>query len=554
MIKRLHIRKYRKLVDIDIEFSKEINLLAGTNGTCKTSILYLISNSFKSVPKREYRVKDYKCIEIINSINTNINPKLESLTKGDKKYNDPAPGHKGCLYQTDYFNSTTLEFRRHNSKLLVGNRFSVKPSYKRGEKDSLPSIPIIYLSLSRLVPYGEYQEEQNLIKVAKSLPIIYQNKIAQYYKSFTGVDITYSSAQKMGDIKTRAEFVTDKIGIDSNTISAGEDNLFIILTALVSLQFYFESIDTFNDVESILLIDELDATLHPAFQIKLMDLFKKCATDYKIQFIFTSHSMTLIENALDNKYNVIYFMDDIDSVSIMEDVDIYKIKMSLNAILKKDIYFQKKIPIFTEDNEARSFLKCLLEYGNEIYISNGFSRIYPLLYLANIKISCEALKNIFCDSQLLRATMRSICILDGDAQNNLSNHIMILPGGTNPEEVAFTISDSLYDKKTKEFWQHPDIKEFGYEITYYRDNIKPEIERIYSTIDKLKSDNKSIHGVKRELIKEVYQKYQEFFECVFKYWIRQPENQVEVDKFFMNLRTLFKKVARYNDINPKEWN
>ena len=203
---------------------------------------------------------------IIKSINACYNPKLETLTKGDKAYNDPAPGCKGSLYCAEYIDGRTLEFRRHNTKTLAGNRFSVKPKYTRGSADSLPACPIIYLSLMRMAPFGEYQKE-DIVKVAKNLPEIYQSRVAEYYKQFTGNDIRFRSAQKMGDIKTRTEFETEKKGIDSNTISAGEDNLSIILTALVSLQYYFESITSRNNIESILLVDELDATLHPAFQI-----------------------------------------------------------------------------------------------------------------------------------------------------------------------------------------------------------------------------------------------------------------------------------------------
>lgn len=78
----------------------------------------------------------------------------------------------------------------------------------------------------------------------------------------------------MGDIKTRADFESDKAGIDSNTISAGEDNLFIIISALVSLKYYFQNITSTNEIESVLLIDEFDATLHPSLQFKLLDIFR----------------------------------------------------------------------------------------------------------------------------------------------------------------------------------------------------------------------------------------------------------------------------------------
>ena len=98
----------------------------------------------------------------------------------------------------------------------------------------------------------------------------------------------------MGDIKVRSEFTSNIEGIDSNTISAGEDNLSIILTAVISLKYYYESISPSKEVESVLLIDELDATLHPAFQIKLLNLFREMSEKYKIQVVFTTHSICFL--------------------------------------------------------------------------------------------------------------------------------------------------------------------------------------------------------------------------------------------------------------------
>ena len=51
MINYLKIKHYRKLKDIEIDLSKRINIISGTNGTCKSSILYMVSNAFRSVYK-----------------------------------------------------------------------------------------------------------------------------------------------------------------------------------------------------------------------------------------------------------------------------------------------------------------------------------------------------------------------------------------------------------------------------------------------------------------------------------------------------------------------
>ena len=83
MISKIHFHHYRKLKNISIDLSKNINIISGTNGTCKSSILHIISNSFQAVKSTKCGDAVKKCIEIIKAINEQYNPKLESLTRGD---------------------------------------------------------------------------------------------------------------------------------------------------------------------------------------------------------------------------------------------------------------------------------------------------------------------------------------------------------------------------------------------------------------------------------------------------------------------------------------
>ena len=158
-----------------------------------------------------------------------------------------------------------------------------------------------YLGLVRLYPFGEYLNNAAVQKIKKNLPSEYQQLITKLYSNLSGINISAVSSQKMGDIKTRADFESDKEGIDSNTISAGEDNLSIIICALVSLRYYFENIASHNDVESILLIDEFDATLHPSLQNRLLKIFREYAEAYKIQIIFTTQQIGKYK--LDARFN-----------------------------------------------------------------------------------------------------------------------------------------------------------------------------------------------------------------------------------------------------------
>ncbi len=167
MIKKLNILEYRKLKDISFECDKKINVISGANGTCKSSILHIISNSFQKIGNKNNYIKDKKVLNVIYKINKLINPKLETLTKKD--YKDVAH-KKGILYKCEYFDSSKLEFRRHNSKNNIENRFSIKPRYRKGGNEKLPSLPIIYLGLFRLFAFGELDDKKEITNIKLNLP------------------------------------------------------------------------------------------------------------------------------------------------------------------------------------------------------------------------------------------------------------------------------------------------------------------------------------------------------------------------------------------------
>ena len=549
MINYLKIKHYRKLKDIEIDLAKRINIISGTNGTCKSSILYMVSNAFQEVKTTSVWLKNKDVIKNIKGVNNGINLKIESLTRGDEKYNDPAQGERGSLFICEYEGGIKLEFRRHNTTSDDKNRFALKPYYKRGANEKLPQMPVLYLGLSRLYAYGEYPSDVAQIK--KQLPIEYFEIIRELYKKFTGITIANEQTQEMGNIKKRTSFSTDFDGIDSNTISSGEDNLLIVLTALVSLRYYYENIDSQHQTESILLVDEIDATLHPAFQNRLLDLMDEYTSKYKIKLICTSHSLSLLEYAFQKKHNVIYLLDNITSVIQMEDADIYKIKMYLHNQSKEDIYISRSIPIFTEDAEARLFLRCIFD-SFERNGNGTFSQVRSLFHFVEANISGDALVNIFSDDKLLRSTMRSICIVDGDkkAQHKLENYTIALPGDKSPEELVFEYANELY-LNDDVFWLDSTIISLGFTKVYFRDNVLVDINKIEEKIKELKKNEDSTKGVKRDSNKKVFNKYKRFFEIVMRKWIADHEEKINY--FYHNLHILFCKVSEFHDINPKEW-
>lgn len=552
MIKKIHINKYRKLENIDFEFSKDINIISGTNGTCKTSLLYIISNSFKAITGSDENIIDKNGPTVIRWINKLTNPKIESLTRGDNEYNDPAPDIKGSLFTIEYYDGYKLDFRRHNHK--IATRFAIKPFYKKDASQYLPGIPVIYLGLFRLYSFGEFNNDDGIKKIEKKLPDKYIKILKELYKNFTNIEINYQCQTLMAGIKNRADFKTNIKGIDSNTISSGEDNLYIILTALVSLRYHCENLKEKNEkknekIESILLIDELDATLHPEFQIKLLELFKEYSKEYKIQITFTTHSITLLEYAIKKKINIFYLLDNIENVILEKNINRYKLEMFLKNITRKELENNRKISIFTEDNEARFFLEKLIKYFSK---DESFNKIKNIFHIPEINISCNELVKLFSD-KVIESMESSICILDGDCSVNDSfsdkikreNHIMCLPGKLPLEELLFKYSKEIFEDKNTKFWENPILKDEGITRRNYQTTIQREIENRNT-----ETENKKL----RNINKDIFKKHSTFFDLLLDEWINDTRNEELIHKFYKELNIIFKKLASFYKINSNDWN
>lgn len=151
MIKSIDFVHYRKIQDIKLNFKAGINAISGENGTCKSSILHIIGNSYQKIKQTNPEV-DTRLLNVIKNINQTLNPKIESLTKGDKEYNDPAKGVKGKLFTVEY-DDYSRDFRRHAQP--TESRYRLILKYPTGEKQSLEERAVIYLGLTRIVPIGE---------------------------------------------------------------------------------------------------------------------------------------------------------------------------------------------------------------------------------------------------------------------------------------------------------------------------------------------------------------------------------------------------------------
>ena len=108
------------------------------------------------------------------------------------------------------------------------------------------------------------------------------------------------------------------------------------------------------------------------------------------------------------------------------------------------------------------FLRCIFDSFEKKCARNIFTS-KKFVHFVEANISGDALVNIFSDDKLLRSTMRSICIVDGDkrAQHKLENYTIALPGDKSPEELVFEYANELY-LNDDAFWLDSTIISLGF--------------------------------------------------------------------------------------------
>lgn len=431
IIKSAHITSFRRMKDLDLTLGSHVTIIAGQNSTMKTTLLGMLGQPFsmrnKTFPMHEARTIEGKRFE----------GKLSEKFKFSKDHDLPGE-HK---WQLNFVNDSIytdgfIEVESIPRDKNGGLRFWSTKGREKG--DGFAQLPVIFLSLTRLFPIGEAgkiridnqiltEEEQNFFTESHNFILGLQEDI------ITSQYISSSNKQSIGP--ETAEY-------DAQTISAGQDNVGKILLAVLSFKRLKEAFpDQYKG--GLLLIDELDATLFPAAQRKLVESLFKFAAKYSIQIIATSHSYCVIETILSDKYNhsgqLLYLRKKGSSVGLEKNISLDRINANL-TLKPLDKTSKPKIRVYTEDTEAIEFIKSLLG-----------TRYTKLLQFVNVNIGCQELITLSTKRKIPEFT-NNLIILDGD-KSDPSKNIISLPGGKYgypPDKLLYHFLNELPDND--KFW------------------------------------------------------------------------------------------------------
>lgn len=525
ILKKIHIEKFHGFRNVGFNLGKNITIIAGQNGTQKTTLLGLMSQAFTIGKNSEMRHEKPLCGGSYKSA-------FADKFKLSSKY-DIAGDHEWTLsfFSDDVDDYTVASMYRHKSK---GNQLRFWKKGSRGKGTGYAQYPVIYLSLKRLTPLGE---EPN---IKEKFEIEFEpHEIQEFKKHHNNILFTFDNILETTVVespnKTTLGINTDLYDWTQN--SAGQDNLGKILLALMSFKRLHDKHKKAYK-GGLLFIDELDATMYPGSQRKLLETLMSFSSKYRIQIVFTTHSLTLLKlgyhslqkadanPATKDNIQIIYLEKKDNHIEIFEKFPYSAVENRLQNITSQR-QEAPKIRVFSEDQEAVTMAKALLNK----------SGLLSRLDFTKYKFGNGNLINILQIGVQEFKFPNSIILFDGDvsvdnsACRNLKKikgtpNWIFLPSMFSPEVLLANYLNNLSDNDP--LWENiwPD-----YNRTVCFDTFKP---------DKILDDRE----VAKLWFQEQSAKYKYWCLKIIKSWMKSSkENEMEVKKFIGNFVNLFNDIA-----------
>ncbi len=548
-IKKLTIRKFRALNNVEVEFGDRITVICGKNGTSKSSILGIAAQIFSFE-------KDYLKDAPLDH-RTITGAPFKSQYRDHLRISDKFDRPNSWDIEVEVFDGYTqsdatgeLKLSKRQDKQQTKQQTIPRPILRnnstvgkatKGENASRNfTHPVIFLGLKRLYPIANREdyktEEYDYLAEHKDDFRNLTNKILnRKHVAVTGTSGTVLSAVSHGN------------NYDQDSVSAGEDNTGQLILALLSFKKLREDYPDYKG--GLLLIDEADAGLFPGAQTELIEVLYKMAMDLNLQIVMTSHSPTLVETvyeksqSLSRDFKTVYLTDSYGDIQAQHDVSWQQINADLHTeTLKIDKHTSlPPINVYVEDQEARDLLKAIL-FGHGIY------RIFKFV---DVNIGESQYRDLL-KRKVPEFSKKSIICLDGDVKSDTGKVILRLPGKIAPDKVIF---EYLYNFsadhpiwRNSQGFTHAVFTKRAMDISQQLElHSNEEAIDLKAIIDKYQSDGDAKGNKLRKPFKDFYQNsdVQSFLksEKVWIQWVKDHEIECSEFKrtFLMKAKTILEK-------------
>ena len=508
-ITKLDIHSFRLFKDVSLTLGSRITVITGTNAVGKSTILGLLGNSSELKKKEGAPILKprFRC-------------EFSEIFKMSQEFDKKEPKVATVTFDTGKELYYRIAWQKNKDKDTKRGRLIPNSEVDGSKSSAKNKWPVLYLGLTRLYPLGEA-----ILSTNKNKPFKISEDLLNTYSNILSLHetIEYTNEVHLTDIQKKVSFGVNTSTYNYISNSAGQDNLAQILLAVESFAKLKEKQG--DDYQGgLLLIDELDAALHPSAQVKLFKYLYDISKKLSLQIVFTTHSITLLEHAI-KKRDETYHSNATESTILVHYFSRANYEISpkhfycptidqVRNLLTESISMlsKPKVKIISEDAEARWLIKELIpnEYISKIDLLDTTVGSNEIISLA--KCDRSFFNNRVIDIRTETSKIEEIKLL-----NAQKSHILILPTSLSIEKslLAFLQSDSNF---INDYYDNEAAERFNITKSFIR-NMCEDLKH--------KCDNHT----PREVYKKWFNEYIDIFRetHLIEYW--KLEHQEEVNTF-----------------------
>lgn len=372
LLKKIRFDNFKQIDNLEIHFLHPISIIAGVNRTGKTTVLMAIACSHLKFMKKNIK-------------NGNLERHTwSSLMKSTNKDEQTKDWNYSITYKMGKKEITRSGKRKQTTRKWSGI----------GKKESQFKEPEVrYLDLSRLLPARNFGDAiLSRIAVGSSNTV---STLVKGYLSYIFEEEFYIDKQFSYQDKDIFGYNSSHNSYSSYNAAAGEEVLTKILTDIIDAP-----------EKSLILIDEIDAGLHPKIQRKLMEVIYYIAETKKSQFIITSHSPSIL-SCVPPKARIFIEKNRNQHFSCSQNI-------SVNAAMSKmDSCIYPLFDIYCEDAISKKIIQKLLnDFGQEFD-----ARVINIIDCGSCQDTYKSYlsyKETYCKRKVKSGY---VCILDADKKN-----------------------------------------------------------------------------------------------------------------------------------------
>jgi len=290
-IKTLHIEDIAGISNLNLQFNENMNLICGPNGIGKTTILECIAHTFSAsqtnILKRNSLSNKGNFSALVNIDNQDKSKTIEITDFIPNKGTQFTGLHESSIYLLSLKVNRTFNYKPLNS---VSKDIDKNGSRYQEAQTGVNIDEVKNWFVNRHL----YSKHENSLTDEQIFNLNYAKKII----SVIDKDFSFSRVQASDN---EIMINTPNGEIYYEYLSSGFKSIISILFGIIKdIEFRFKNpCIKANEFDGIILIDELELHLHPSWQSKISTILTQ--TFPKVQFIATTHSPHIIQNANTNE-------------------------------------------------------------------------------------------------------------------------------------------------------------------------------------------------------------------------------------------------------------